>query len=123
MQKAKLIRISIEQDETLFFANSPDIRNFSVSSRSQAETLAKCPAAIKEMLDFVGGNWVVTECENPEAIGAEHAFAALPAEGLVKVGDLMSRAADKVDEWDYKLIGEANELAIIEMAKLRGEIR
>jgi hypothetical protein len=82
MQKAKLIRVSIDQRETLFITSSPDIRGLLVSSRSQAETLAKTPGAIKEMLDFVGGNWVVVECENPEAIGAEFAFAAVPAEAI-----------------------------------------
>lgn len=82
MQKAKLIRVSIEQRETLFITRSPDIRGLLVSGRSQEETLAKTPGAIKEMLDFVDGNWIVLETENPEAIGAEHAFAALPAEAL-----------------------------------------
>lgn len=82
MQKAKLIRVSLKQVETLFLTESPDIMGLSVTGRSHAETLAKTPAAIKEMLDFVGGDWVVMECENPEAIGAEHAFAALPVEAI-----------------------------------------
>ena len=78
MQKVKLIRVSLKQVETLYIIRSPDIIGLHASARSAEEALAKAPGAIKEMLDFVGGNWAVEEIENPEAIGAEFAFAAIP---------------------------------------------
>jgi hypothetical protein len=82
MQKAKLIDVSVRQDETLWIAGSSAIRGMIVTARTKDEVIAKVPGAIKEMLGFVGDNWVVTECENPEVIGAEFAFAAIPAEAI-----------------------------------------
>ena len=80
MPKAKLIRVGLKQRETLYITESPDLVGLIVSARSVDEVLAETTAAIKEMLDFAGrSSWVVNEVENPEAIGAEYAFAALPA--------------------------------------------
>lgn len=78
--KAKLIRVGVEQQETLFIAKSPDIFGLTVTARSKEEALANTPAAIKEMLDFVGGYWVVTEVGNPEAACVGFAFVAISAE-------------------------------------------
>lgn len=85
--KTKLIRIALVEAETGNFTKSPDLPGLLVFGKSKAEALAKAPAAIKEMLDYSGGVWIVTVVENPEAIGAEHAFAAIPASAVQEMSD------------------------------------